>query len=397
MQNHLQSNYKTKCTKITSELEQTWLELSKSYLYLDNYDKAMSVSAKVLKYNPNNADAYFVMCQLALTKNDNNKVFEFISKIAKLKGEDQKYHLLCGHYFLRNNIERSYKHFTKVLEQGCNTNKSYLMYGIALFKDMIGDYEGAKSIYIQYYNKFNFYSYHIDILFRLGVIYKKQEKYRYAGRIFNILLQMKRLNVISRNDLYTQIAHLKELQGKDKEAFGIVESILKDDKEHVFANRLFAWLRYKKKENVNDFKDPYCYYLRGRLYFEKNKTDDAIKILNNALELEDSDPWIWNSLGIVHYKRKEYEKAKENFLLAYTLDKANNIYEKNLMASCHRIENNTLNGSVETRSIAKNEKLDVRDIVPDIAKSAFFDTHLIFGGKVFIKNILKMKIFEFKV
>lgn len=374
---------------INIEFERTWIQLANSYIALELYEKAIYAYEEALRCNPYNSDALYNMCQMAIAINDTKKAISLIARISKLKEQETRYHILCGHYFLRLDINKSYHHFILALE-GSNADE-YLLYGVAQFKEMIGNYEGARNIFLKYYNKLSFYSHCTVVLFRLSVIYKMLGNFDIAIRLLNILKQMKRLNRITINDLNFQIAHIHFMQGKVGEAEFMIEDILSNDKKHVFGQRMNAWLKYKRNEDFDKkdyFVDAYCYYIEARHLIDNKNVQDAISLLNSAKEMESGDPWIWNSLGIAYYKNKEYEKAKEQFLGAHLLDKTSIIYEKNLTSTYAKLDS--------TCQETTEDVCDVTDVVPDPLASCYFDTHLLFDGKIYVRNDMKVKMYNFK-
>lgn len=401
---------KKKTSLINTEYEKTWIDIAKGNSFINEYKKAMSAYNNALVCNPNSVDALYNICQLALVIDDRSKAISLIARLAKLEGESVKYHTLCGHYFLRSDIDRSYKHFVRALGKDKGVD-DYLLYGVAAFKDVVGEYSGAYKIFLRRFNEFNFYAHDTIVLFSLGMIHKRMKRNNLAIRMFNILKMMKMSGPLTRNDVEVQIAHVYERQGRDKDAMTILEKILINDNEHMFSNRLCAWIHHKnkdtdegKKSNIIKALDPYCYYILGRTLIDSGKYEEAIDVLNYALELERGDPWIWNSLGVSYYNLKCYEKAKEMFSASVACDKTNIIYENNVIAACSKLE--SCDGKEQenldpglNKIICNDENVNcgVVDVVPDLFDSCYIDTHLIFGGKIFVKNSIKLKRYEIKI
>jgi len=54
-------------------------------------------------------------------------------------------------------------------------------------------------------------------------------------------------------------------------------------------------------------------------YLRTNNLEIALLSFNKSVALNKEDPIVYNQLGVVHFKRKEYELAQENYKKAISL------------------------------------------------------------------------------
>ncbi len=105
------------------------------------------------------------------------------------------------------------------------------------------------------------------------------------------------------------------------EAETICQSVLADRPDHVWALRLMAEIRIKQKqpelawEFISraldlDLSDPLLFNIRGRLYNNRSQLDEAEQDFRRALELDPQFSDAHNNLGHV-LRRKGYKEAAE--------------------------------------------------------------------------------------
>ncbi|MDX8551758.1 tetratricopeptide repeat protein [Methanospirillum sp. J.3.6.1-F.2.7.3] len=76
--------------------------------------------------------------------------------------------------------------------------------------------------------------------------------------------------------------------------------------------------------------------------------EEAGELLQNSLELNDQNPKVWNTLGIVFTKVGQYDEAATCFENALMLDPGNETFEKNnrIIATCKTFLNIKYNNSI---------------------------------------------------
>jgi len=79
----------------------------------------------------------------------------------------------------------------------------------------------------------------------------------------------------------------------------------------------------------------------GMEYLKLNSLKTAQMSFEESLRINDSDPMVYNEIGVVYYRQNNFEKAKENLAIALSLchDSTNSTTYETIMfntAHCHR-------------------------------------------------------------
>ena len=72
------------------------------------------------------------------------------------------------------------------------------------------------------------------------------------------------------------------------------------------------------------------YFKIGMQSYRNGQYEEARDYFNQALDIDDSNPKIWNSLGIIYSKLGKYNEAEVCYENALIIDPGNETYEKNL-------------------------------------------------------------------
>lgn len=75
----------------------------------------------------------------------------------------------------------------------------------------------------------------------------------------------------------------------------------------------------------------------GMEYLRTNNLKTALLSFNESKKICDSDPLVFNEIGVVYYKQKQYENAKDAFVNAMSLCNESNskTYETILINLAH--------------------------------------------------------------
>lgn len=398
---------------LSFEFEQTWLDIASGYAILGKYETALQAYKNALIHNPFNAVALYGMGKISLALNDLKTAKDVIEKLNRLTNEKFKFSVLSGHLYLKeNNIDKAFMNL-KIAAESVEEYDSYYLYGIGLFYEAIENYDVASKIFLRHYHQYTFYEMNVDLLFRLGMIYKNKNTEDIALRMFNVLLQMDDLLILKREDVTVQIAHILEKNGNHEKANKVIEVILQKNGEHIFSHRLSFWTYYK--ENSFDsgleyfhqlalkLQDPYLFYLLGRIYFTLNNNEQCFEMYRNAILKSRTDPWLWNSIGILYMKNKQYEEAKNKFITALSLDTEFEEGKHNLTI-CILLKNEDEEEIEKLNSknlLLKNKYMEYKeknpeplDVFPDLGNSLYFKTQLFLGGPVYTYNKSKAQKFD---
>ncbi|KAM0673522.1 glucose repression mediator protein [Gurleya vavrai] len=382
------------------EMKSLWLEIAHGYAMMGVYKTSIQLYQNSLFYDKENVNALYGLGKLYIGTMDLKQAREIISKLENNGNEEFKISVIKGHYYLKKNeIDKSYKYFKKACDMSGGYD-SFFLYGLGLFYEAIGNNELAKKIYLRHYNQYNFYDLNVDILFRLGVIFKNEKDEDIAMRIFNVLLQMNDLRIIDKNDVNLQIAHFFEKKNDFETSKFIIIKIIQNEPENLHACRLLAWVffKFKKYEECIDFlsktydeiEDAYIFYILGRCFYSLKRYNEAFEMYRKAIICDKLNPWFWNSIGILYLKNEQYKESKKKFLTAIQID--NRFFEpkKNL-----KLSNIIQHSEKDKENTEKNHKIQYLDVIPDIQNTPYFNAQNFLGGPIY--NVDKNKINSYEL
>jgi tetratricopeptide (TPR) repeat protein len=396
---------------ISETYERMWIEIGMGFATMGNSEKAIRSFKYSLKHNPNSGVALYELGKSYLECD----YLESVGEVAQKLGSYEEYQFysncLFGHFYLKkNDIMKSYDHFKKA---GINSEMydSCYLYGIGLMYEAVGNDGMAYKFFLRHHNYFNLYNKNVEILFRLAIIYKKERVYSMVPKIFNILLQMKDIRPLKKNDIYVQIAHTQELKNDNESAMNTISNILKNDSKYIFAIRLKAWILFK----VGDYAkaesylksvikiyggDSYLWYLLARSRFELKKIEESFDSYRVALITERGNHWYWNSAGVLYFMNKQYEEARVNFMNALKIEPDFDEAKYNYNMACEMIgldseeKRNSGVGCGDAEGSGGSQTWDVR---PDISNTPYFTTQLFLGGPIYKYDKSKIESFDLPV
>lgn len=83
----------------------------------------------------------------------------------------------------------------------------------------------------------------------------------------------------------------------------------------LFPGLIFNIIIYYLKNNDNINNSCFSAYLyMGMEYLRTNNLKTALLSFSSAKEINPSDPLIYNEIGVIYFKQKMYNEAKEIFL-----------------------------------------------------------------------------------
>ena len=283
-------------------------------------EKAEEIYKKVLRNNPSQSDAQYLIGVIALQKNNHHKAIELFEKAILIKPKAYYYYDCAQAYNVltdkesaissykkaialkddyleaNNNVgnilreignrEEAIQYFKKTIQ--INDKFSIGYYNLALTYDEKKDYDNAVSFYkktieinpnfAQAYNN-------------LGVILKKKSAFKDA--IYNF---EKAININPKyTDAYFNLGSLyyqfgDTLEGHTEKAINCFEKIIAINPSHLKV-----------------------YNKLSRIMRHLNKQDEAIHILEKALEINANDPETHNNIGLAYTELGQSEKAIKSF------------------------------------------------------------------------------------
>lgn len=261
----------------------------------------------------------------AVMKNRPDLVTPYIAAARiKLKGQDKpeayKALVAAGTACFRSGILKTAERlFYKAMELKGEADTD-IYYFLARTHEELKNY----AIAISYYNRFYIYSKETNILVHIGYIYGTRNKYAKANDYF-----LKAIKSDPENPgPYFFMGLVQIWEGKYQQARdNIMKAIsIKNDEETYYFYLAVAYEKLNDADkSIDNLKQAIKYnknsgrshnYL-GYLYADKNiNIDEALTLINRALELEPDNGAYLDSLGWVYYRKGEYDLALKNLLMA---------------------------------------------------------------------------------
>lgn len=340
-----------------------------------------------------------------------DKLPEIINKLSELDSNQFYIEVLTGHLMMsRNKLKESQAHFTRALLLGAPD--FLVLYGIAKWNELTKKHtESLKYYFIIIKN----YASHVisqRAWFKIMSICKLDNNLKYAKRLL-LTLEKVDTNFLEKEAISIQRASCFELENEDEAAIKICEALILSKPRFIFSYRLISYIYYKMKNyqaaleyldaGLNKFSnDAYLHYLKGKIFYILKKYDRSHMLLCKAVEYSPSDPYIWNSYGIVCQRLSLYDQSEHCFRTAINLDK--NFFEpkfnlmlvvrifKKIGESKRMLDELTMSNrtDVELLSLSKNIGMDTifydtecRDCDFNVGTSMYFSSDLFFGANSF--------------
>lgn len=379
---------------------------NKIYLQVRDSTKCCN---EALITNPKNVNTLYVMGKCLIQQENFGMAKEIIEKIKNLDPVNVYGNILEGHVLLKNGqLLESYSLFSSAYKN-IIFHDVYLSYGLGLFYDTLEKHELARKWFtLCLTSDIELFKY-LEIMYRIGVCYKKEKK------LFDALGVFERLETFVKTDLFQddvrlQIAHVYEIINEHDVCNDFLSKLKGSRQTNIFINRLKSWIYFKtnnfdlikglfecpkdkaqhksykfsvknlqKELNycdcsiVNDVKDHYILYLLGRSLVLEGEYDTALELFNICTQLDPKSYLAFNSAGIINYKRKNYETAKKSFQDALNIKP--NFYDaiNNL-----KVVNYKINNKFCATKILESD--------PDIFLTKYLDSQIIFNECICYPN-----------
>lgn len=173
-----------------------------------------------------------------------------------------------------------------------------------------------------------------EIYFRLGIIYKQQQKYPASLDCFRYILGHPP-RPLTEVDIWFQIGHVHEQQkdyGAAKDAY---ERVLAENPNHAKVLQQLGWLyhqtqasfanqdlaiQYLTKSLEADATDAQSWYLLGRAFMGSQKYNKAYEAYQQAVYRDGRNPTFWCSIGVLYYQINQYRDALDAYSRAIRLN-----------------------------------------------------------------------------
>jgi general transcriptional corepressor CYC8 len=348
-------------------------------------EKATKCAEEALKNNPGNRTALYDVGRCYLESNDIGKAEEAARRLFGLDGASYGGYVLLGHISLRRGLlKEAHDNLIRAYFKATQRDR-YLIYGIALFYESVGEYRSARPWFCLL-NKLGVEEYKAyEILFRTGVCLKKLMFLYDAANTFRVILYNPTSDTYDIN-VQIQMAHIHELETNHDAALEGLDMIKESASHYFMVSRLYAWIEFKTKKYTalrRRYKsdqalkeDPYIKYLVGRMRFIEGEYHEALKKYTTISSTASMNGMVQNSIGCAHFGLKQYSQAKAAFASAIELNPEFPEALENFKTARRMCE--------ERAGLAGEDEKDspsaTRETAPDISKTSYLDSQVFFGG-----------------
>jgi len=176
-----------------------------------------------------------------------------------------------------------------------------------------------------------------EIHFRLGIIYKQQQRYDQSLKRFQTILDCPPAP-LGQADIWFQIGHVYELTKEFTLAKDAYERVLKIAPQHAKVLQQLGWLYHHHKDaklglgnqgvaisflmnSIDaDPQDGQTWYLLGRCYMAQQKFRKAYDAYQQAVYRDGQNPTFWCSIGVLYFQINQYRDALDAYSRAIRLN-----------------------------------------------------------------------------
>jgi general transcriptional corepressor CYC8 len=153
----------------------------------------MQAYESALRANPQSVAAMMAIALILRTREEYHKAIEYLQAVIKLEPNNGEAYGSLGHcYLMVEDLRNAYEMYQNAISNLQNPKEPKLWYGIGILYDRWGSLEHAEEAFSQVmvmqpdFEKAN------EIYFRLGIIYKQQQKYGQSLEVGSAVILVRR-------------------------------------------------------------------------------------------------------------------------------------------------------------------------------------------------------------
>ena len=318
---------KTLLEETTKKFPDKDLELVLAHIYKNGgrQHHAMRIAKKVLKQDPENQRANYLLFTLFLGSKKWEEAEKYAQKLIEFIGAEEKenlkniYVLIGMEYARAENFDEGFKYFKKA--QAISPDNPEIHMALGTFYENDGKFEEASK---EYEKALSLSPFSLVLYYRLGEVYSQLGRTDEAISIYEKALQLNNIDYLSS----TNLARIYYKEGNYQKGFEILKDYpIKDFYLYYLLGTFLVRLdrldeaRENIKKSIQLAPKSYAsYLLLINIYGEEDRKDEALALLNNASEKALlSEDKLYLLFGIVYSQSKDYKKSIDY------LRKANNL------------------------------------------------------------------------
>lgn len=178
-QAHAPPRPKTAAEHLAIVNEQTWLQLGHLSEIMNDSDGAMSAYENAMRFNRRSVPAMLAISCILRSKDQFTGAVEYLKQIIQVEPTEGEVWSSLGHcYLMMDDLQQAYSSYQQALYHLQDPREPKLWYGIGILYDRYGSLEHAEEAFSQVMRMEPSFEKANEIYFRLGIIYKQQQKFQ---------------------------------------------------------------------------------------------------------------------------------------------------------------------------------------------------------------------------
>ena len=159
--------------------EQVWLQLGGLSELMGELDGASQAYERAIEFNQWSVPARLAISCILRSKDQFTAAVEYLRQILKIEANNGEVWSSLGHcYLMMDDLQQAYSAYQQALYHLPDPKEPKLWYGIGILYDRYGSLEHAEEAFSQVMRMEPNFEKANEIYFRLGIIYKQQQKFQ---------------------------------------------------------------------------------------------------------------------------------------------------------------------------------------------------------------------------
>lgn len=169
---------KTAAQYLTATNESVWLQLGNLAEVMGDLDNATAAYERAMGHNAWSVPAMLAISCILRSKDQFTAAVEYLRQILKVEPTNGEVWSSLGHcYLMMDDLQQAYSAYQQALYHLPDPKEPKLWYGIGILYDRYGSLEHAEEAFSQVMRMEPNFEKANEIYFRLGIIYKQQQKF----------------------------------------------------------------------------------------------------------------------------------------------------------------------------------------------------------------------------
>lgn len=158
--------------------EQTWIQLGQLCEAMNDMDGAMAAYERAMSHNRSSIQAMLAISCILRSRDQFTAAVEYLKQIIAIDQNEGEVWSSLGHcYLMMDDLQQAYSAYQQALYHLQDPREPKLWYGIGILYDRYGSLEHAEEAFSQVMRMEPRFEKSNEIYFRLGIIYKQQQKF----------------------------------------------------------------------------------------------------------------------------------------------------------------------------------------------------------------------------